>query len=124
MDKEELKEHKEHFLSLLRSTSIPDVELLIEDLEHAGFFTSPASMKNHLCYEGGLMIHSLNVYEAAIKLRNAFKETRPDVFERISDESIIIAALLHDVCKAGSYFRKRRWSSDRQSTAQITDAYL
>ncbi len=107
MDKEELKEHKEHFLSLLRSTSIPDVELLIEDLEHAGFFTSPASMKNHLCYEGGLMIHSLNVYEAAIKLRNAFKETRPDVFERISDESIIIAALLHDVCKAGSYFRKR-----------------
>lgn len=107
MDKEELKEHKQHFIELLRSTSVPDVDLLIEDLEQMGFFTSPASMKNHLCYEGGLMIHSLNVYESAIKIRDAFSAARPDVFEKISDESIIIAALLHDICKAGLYFRKR-----------------
>lgn len=107
MDKEELKQHKEQFIGLLRSTSIPDVDLLIEDLENLGFFTSPASMKNHLCYEGGLMIHSLNVYEAAVKIRDAFKAARPDVFERISDESIIIASLLHDLCKAGLYFKKR-----------------
>lgn len=107
MDKDELKQHKEQFISLLKSTSIPDVDLIIEDLDHMGFFTSPASMKNHLCYEGGLMIHSLNVYEAAIKIRDAFKTVRPDVFDKISDESIIVAALLHDLCKAGLYFRKK-----------------
>ena len=107
MDKDELKQHKEQFISLLKSTSIPDVDLIIEDLDHMSFFTSPASMKNHLCYEGGLMIHSLNVYEAAIKIRDAFKTVRPDVFDKISDESIIVAALLHDLCKAGLYFRKK-----------------
>lgn len=107
MDKDELLRYKEQFISLLKSTSIPDIDAIIADLEEMGFFTSPASMKNHLCFEGGLMIHSLNVYEAAIKIRDAFKASRPDVFERISDESIIIAALLHDLCKAGLYFRKK-----------------
>lgn len=107
MDKEEIRKHKQEFIDLLKSTSIPDIDLFIEDLEESGFFTAPASMKNHLCYEGGLMIHSLNVYEAAMKLKETFAAVRPDVFEKISDESIIIAALLHDVCKANLYFRKR-----------------
>ena len=107
MDKHELREHREEFEKLLRSTNLPDVDLIIDDLQHMGFFTSPASMKNHLCYEGGLMMHSLNVYEAAVKIRDAFAAARPDVFEKVSNESIIIAALLHDVCKAGIYFRKR-----------------
>lgn len=107
MDKEEIRKHKQEFIDLLKSTSIPDIDLFIEDLEESGFFTAPASMKNHLCYEGGLMIHSLNVYEAAMKLKETFAAVRPDVFEKVSDESIIIAALLHDVCKANLYFRKR-----------------
>ncbi len=106
MDKNELREHREQFISLLKSTSLDDVDGIVKDLGDMGFFTAPASMKNHLCYEGGLMIHSLNVYEAAMKLKEAFAPVRPDVFDKVTDESIIIASLLHDVCKATSYYKK------------------
>lgn len=107
MDKEELKKYKEQFLGLLRSTGIEDIDYFIGQLEKSGFFEAPASMKNHLCFEGGLMLHSLNVYEAAMKLKSTFAAERADIFDGITDESIIIAALLHDVCKANLYFRKR-----------------
>ncbi|HBC20931.1 MAG TPA: HD family phosphohydrolase [Porphyromonadaceae bacterium] len=107
MDKEELKRHKARFLELLRGTGIDDMDYFIAQLEKSGFFEAPASMKNHLCFEGGLMLHSLNVYEAAMMLKQTFIKERPDIFEKISDESITIAALLHDVCKANQYFRKR-----------------
>lgn len=107
MEKEELKKYKEEFISLLKSTDIEDIDYFIKELERIGFFTAPASMKNHLCFEGGLMLHSLNVYEAAVKLKETFMAMRPDIFEDISNESIIIAALLHDVCKADLYVRKR-----------------
>lgn len=107
MDKEELKKYKAQFLELLRSTGIDDIDYFISQLEQSGFFEAPASMKNHLCFEGGLMLHSLNVYEAAISLRDTFAKERSDIFDKISNESIIIAALLHDVCKANLYYRKR-----------------
>ncbi len=107
MEKDELKKHKEEFISLLRSTNIEGIDDVISELEEIGFFTAPASMKNHLCYEGGLMIHSLNVYLAAKAIKAGFENMRPDVFETISDESLIIASLLHDVCKSRIYHRKR-----------------
>lgn len=107
MEKDELKKHKEEFIALLRSTNIEGIDDVISELEEIGFFTAPASMKNHLCYEGGLMIHSLNVYLAAKAIKEGFEKMRPDVFETISDESLIIASLLHDVCKSRIYRRKR-----------------
>jgi len=107
MDKEELKRVKARIVELLKSTGIEDIEYFISELEHTDFFTAPASAKGHLCYEGGLMVHSLNVYDAAMLLKKALITERPDIFEKISDESIIIAALLHDVCKADLYFRRR-----------------
>ncbi|MCH5347216.1 MAG: HD family phosphohydrolase [Muribaculaceae bacterium] len=106
MDKKELFELKEQFISLLKSTTLEDVDLIVKDLEDLGFFKAPASAKNHLCYEGGLLIHSLNVYEAAMKIKEAFATARPDIFDTVSDESIIIASLLHDVCKASAYVGK------------------
>ena len=107
MDREELKKYKDEFLGLLRSTGIEEIDDFINELENTEFFKAPASMNGHLCYEGGLMIHSLNVYYAARRIRDAFADMRPDVFEKISDESLIIASLLHDMCKADLYVRKR-----------------
>lgn len=123
MEKEELKKHKEHFLELLRSTSIDpeDMEYFIHQLETSGFFTAPASMKNHLCFEGGLMLHSLNVYEAAVALKKTFIEERPDIFEKIPDDSIKIAALLHDVCKANLYFKRHGAQVDYGKAEYGTD---
>lgn len=107
MDKEELKRLKARVIELLKSTGIEDIDYFIQELERTEFFTAPASAKGHLCYEGGLMVHSLNVYDAAMLLKKTFEKERPDIFERISDESIIVAALLHDMCKADLYFKRR-----------------
>ncbi len=107
MDKEELKKVKARIIELLKSTEIEDMEYFIGELEKSGYFTAPASMKNHLCFEGGLMCHSLNVCEAALTLKKTLMEERPDIFEKVSDASIIIASLLHDMCKSDLYFRKR-----------------
>ena len=107
MEKEELIKSKQEFIDLLKSTAIEGIDDVIAELEDLGFFKAPASMKNHLCYEGGLMIHSLNVYYCARTLKESFMPMRPDVMEKISNESLIIASLLHDVCKSRIYFRKK-----------------
>lgn len=109
MDKKELHDSKQEFIDLLKSTSLEDVDLIVSDLDDLGFFKAPASAgaKNHGSFEGGLLIHSLNVYYAAKRLKEAFAPVRPDIFEKVTDESLIIASLLHDVCKSDSYFIKR-----------------
>ena len=59
------------------------------------FFTVPASTKYHGACEGGLLLHSLNVYKT---LRERYFEEGKD-----SEESFAICALLHDLCKAQFY---------------------
>ncbi len=58
------------------------------------WLTSPASTKYHLCYKGGLLEHSVNVAETMMKIKSA-------IAPQISVESCVIAALLHDLGKAG-----------------------
>ena len=48
MDKTELKKTKDRVIELIRSTGIDDIDYFLQELEHSGFFTAPASMKNHL----------------------------------------------------------------------------
>lgn len=107
MTKEEYLKSKQRVIDLLKSTNIDYIDDFIKDLEHSGYFTAPASMKNHLCFEGGLMFHSLNVYDAAMELKKTFSKIRPDVFDDIDDASIVVASLLHDMCKSNLYFKKR-----------------
>ena len=59
------------------------------------FFTAPASTKYHGACEGGLLLHSLNVYKT---FRERYFEEGKD-----SEESFAICALLHDLCKAQFY---------------------
>ncbi|MGC8804428.1 MAG: HD domain-containing protein, partial [Candidatus Ratteibacteria bacterium] len=56
--------------------------------------TSPASTKYHLGAEHGLLIHSVNVTNTMLILKNA-------LFKKIADESCIIVGLFHDVGKIG-----------------------
>ena len=58
------------------------------------YLTAPASTKFHLCKEGGLLEHSVNVAETLLKLKATLAP-------EISDESCVIVALLHDLGKAG-----------------------
>ncbi len=58
------------------------------------FLKSPASTKYHLCKEGGLLEHSINVAENLLKIKNTLAP-------EITDESCVIVGLLHDLGKAG-----------------------
>lgn len=66
------------------------------------FFTAPASTRFHGSYEGGLLEHSLNVYDCLVSYL-----ARPEAKEKFgleySDENIAIVALLHDLCKTNVY---------------------
>ena len=76
------------------------------------FFTAPASTQYHLCREGGLCEHSLNVYKSLVDYLS-----RPRVKEtyglNVSDETAAIAALLHDVCKTDCYVMSTRNKKDK-----------
>ena len=58
------------------------------------WLTSPASTRFHLNVEKGLLFHSVGVAYKALGLKNLLA---PD----ITDESIVIAALFHDIGKVG-----------------------
>ena len=67
--------NKERFIELLRSTKREGIEKLIDFLEKTDFFTAPASTRFHSSYEGGLLQHSLNVYDCWLA-----SEPRPEMF--------------------------------------------
>lgn len=60
------------------------------------FFTAPASTRFHLSTPGGLCEHSLNVFNELSRITSIYDAC-------VSDESIAICALYHDVCKANYY---------------------
>ena len=107
----DIKANKEEFLELLRSTKRDGIEDVITDLENLGFFSAPASAGHHLNVEGGLLLHSINTCKAALAVWEAMKPLEPSLQTEVSRDSLIIASLLHDVCKADIYVRsvkKRR----------------
>ena len=101
----DIKEIKEEFVELLRSTGRDGVEDLLEGLEEMSFFTAPASANHHLNTEGGLVQHSLNTCKAALMVWEGMKTLEPSLEREVGRDSVIIASLLHDVCKSDIYFR-------------------
>jgi 23S rRNA maturation-related 3'-5' exoribonuclease YhaM len=92
-------DYKKEIEKLLRGTAREGIEDLLVYMESSGFYTAPASTKYHLSKPGGLAEHSLNVCEMALKMAAAID---PDFFNENYD-SIVIAALLHDLGKAGQF---------------------
>ena len=74
---------------------------LLEYLTTSDFFTAPASAKFHLAETGGLCQHSLNVYKRLLQIVQS--EYGVNYRDIVSDESIAICGLLHDVCKVNYY---------------------
>lgn len=103
--KVDIKANKEEFLELLRSTKRDGIEDVITDIEELGFFTAPASAGNHLNVEGGLVLHSINTCKAALAIWEGMKPLEPSLATEVKRDSIIIASLLHDVCKSDIYKR-------------------
>lgn len=91
----------ERFEQLLQSVNRGGMEALIGFIRKSDFYTAPASTRFHSCHEGGLLEHSLSVYDCLVSKRQ--NKVWSDVLESISDDSLIIVALLHDICKTYFY---------------------
>lgn len=108
-----MKQNRSEFVELLYSTGREGMDEVIGQLEELGFFQAPASSKFHLNHEGGLLEHSLNVCKVGLMLREQMLTLKPDLEESLNKESVIIAALLHDICKADIYQKCIRKRKDR-----------
>ncbi len=87
----------------LTKTKREGVEDLLSYMDGVGFFTAPASGGNHSHTEGGLAQHSVNVMTIAEKMGVALFGGAE--YNKIQD-SVVIAALLHDLGKCGDYGKK------------------
>ena len=115
-----MDEVKEEIIDLLKSTERLGIGAMIEELIKKGFFEAPASTRFHGSYYGGLAKHSLRVHELVIEFVDKF---RPDqkigygqMPMKIDPNNLIIACLLHDVCKCGAYVRTKAddgWTNNR-----------
>lgn len=70
---------------------------LKEWLLSTDFETAPASTRFHGSHEGGLIEHSLHVWEELVRLLKAYPEIQTN------GETVAIISLLHDLCKIGCY---------------------
>lgn len=93
----------ERFEALISSVKRDNIDSLLRAIRASDFYRAPASTRFHGAYEGGLLEHSLNVYDCLIAKKNnpvwaqVFKE------QGYTQENFIIAALLHDMCKISFY---------------------
>ena len=85
------------YKNLLLSTKRKGIENLIQWLDNSDFKVAPASTRYHSNHEGGLLEHSLNVYNECIRQKDLIK------LFNIPQDTLIIASLLHDICKVNYY---------------------
>lgn len=107
-----MKDYKSGFLSIYtEKIKRPGADKFLEWLNKTDFFTAPASTRYHLSEPGGLVAHSVHVYERLRSLYlaekiNDLKDCGDAVAAGLSDaeeETIAICGLLHDICKVNFY---------------------
>ena len=127
MDTIDIKKNKAECLALLRSTGREGMEDMIIDLEKMGYFIAPASSHHHLNVEGGLVQHSLNTYRAALTIWEGMKQFRHKLGSEVTKDNLIIACLLHDICKCDIYKKntklKRGLFNLREETSSYSVSY-
>lgn len=98
------QKNKERFLQICHDViKRPGMDKLLAWLERSDFYVAPASSKYHLSQQGGLLLHSLNVYDEMIRLCKVYEQ-----YTGVSEESIAIMALFHDLCKVNFYKQDTR----------------
>lgn len=110
--------NKERFISLCKTVNRDGIDDLLKWLEDNNFYTCPASSRYHGAYPGGLLEHSLNVYDEMIRLLGAYPE-----ITSWSKESVIIVSLFHDICKVNMYATEKRNRKNADGRWESYDAY-
>ena len=97
--------YKDEFINIYSSNIKRNgSERLLEYLlsEQSDFFTAPSSTKYHGAFAGGLVKHSINVYNCLKDYLS--RETTKSLYHmNYSEETIALVSLLHDVCKVNCY---------------------
>ena len=106
-----------HFDALITQVTNPKLKQVCEELrKYEDFWTWPASIGHHHAFQGGLILHTLEV--ATIALHTS------KIFEQGDDEVLIVAALWHDLAKIWEYKRNdRRDEMDFDDTTFIKTDY-
>ena len=92
------------------------------DSDASDFFTAPSSTRFHGAYEGGLVEHSLNVYECLKDYLNR-PRTKELYGMAYTPETIAVTALLHDICKVGFYAVDYRNAKNEQGVWEKVPYY-
>lgn len=108
-----LDDLRKRFVEICATINRPGMEDLMAWLERSDFYTAPASTRFHGNYTGGLLEHSLNVYD---KL-SGFVARYPEL--EISPETVAVTALFHDLTKVNYYT-----VSSRNVKDDVTGAWL
>lgn len=105
----------ERFEALMKKVKREGVDKLMEYIRKSDFYSAPTSTRFHLSVRGGLLQHSLNVYDALIA--SLIENGRDGAYSyviagkevvKIEDESVVVMALLHDLCKTYFYATETR----------------
>lgn len=111
-------DNKKFVVDSLMKTGREGMDGLIEYMEDCGFFNAPCSGGNHLACEFGLVHHTRNVMELAEKLGVAWLGGTE--YNKIQN-SVIIAAALHDLGKMGQ-FEKPEYVENILASGKVSDA--
>lgn len=109
--------NKERFVSLCASVKRKGISELLEWLGKSDFYTAPASTRFHGSYEGGLVQHSLNVYDELKRLLSIYPEIE------CSEETAVIISLFHDLCKVNFYGIDKRNRKNESGQWESYNAY-
>lgn len=104
-----IEENKKEFINALRGIKREGIEDVIKYCEEHDMYTAPSSTRFHLASKGGLLQHSLNVYNVA---KNILFDNEDGTYSykidgvevaRVSEDTLKISTLLHDFCKMDTY---------------------
>lgn len=109
--------HQLLFVRILNEVNREGTPELIDWLIRSGFFEAPASRKDHLCCKEGLLIHSINTMYAAVNILLGLQ--KQGYAKGVKKESVIVASLLHDVCKADKYVLNEDGSYSAQTNFPV-----
>ena len=121
MTEQQMAANKQRFMELCNEHIHRDgLDKVLAYLEKSDFYIAPSSSRFHLNEDGGLCLHSINVFEAACKIYNemakpAIMDGTSPFTEEVSMESIAIATLFHDLCKIKLYHKADRWKKDEHN---------
>ena len=111
----------ERFEKELSKVKRNGMDKLLEYIRKSDFYEAPSSTRYHLSVPGGLLQHSLNVLDA---LRSVLQQNEDGSYSynvagkcvmNVTEENVIIIALMHDICKTYFYIAKDKWKKDENN---------